>query len=50
MSTINGLNQDEKATAQIGDQVDANESSGVSKLKQTQQRYDHNQQLHFTQV
>lgn len=52
MSTLNG--QDEKGAAQIDDQVDhaRGESTGVSKLQQhqQQQRYDRNQQLHFTQV
>lgn len=55
MSTINELNQNDKAAA-IDDQVDHNVDVKPRNLPQKlqqhqqQQRYDRNQQLHFTQV
>ena len=53
MSTING---DEKAAQHADDQVDHSEATANKSLggklqqHQQQQRYDRNQQLHFTQV
>jgi len=49
--TMSTLNEEKVAAQSIDDHVD-NSEGGVSKLQQhqQQQRYDRNQQLHFTQV